>query len=187
MERLRFFLPFILAITVAVFVLILMKGSTLKDYRPSSPWEMFLFMAVLLPYATLVVQGLLRSATLGMEDSREAAEGVFRKLQVGTSSYVAFAHGANDVANAISPVYAIFLVVSMNGALPTEELVAEIGVPLWVLILGGAGIATGIAALGHRVIRTLSEKITKIDNFKGFSVDFSAATTVVSASLLGLR
>ncbi len=186
MERLRFFLPFILAITVAVFVLILMKGSTLKQYRPSSAWEMFLFMAVLLPYATLVVQGLLRSAALELEDTREAAEGVFRKLQVGTSSYVAFAHGANDVANAISPVYAIFLVVSLNGALPTEALVAEIGVPLWVLILGGAGIATGIAALGHRVIRTLSEKITRIDNFKGFSVDFSAATTVVSASLLGL-
>jgi PiT family inorganic phosphate transporter len=186
MDRVRFYLPYILAVTIAVFVLILMKGSTLSAFRPASLWEYGLFMGVLLPYATLVSQGLLRSITLRMQDSRESAELVFRRLQVGTSSYVAFAHGANDVANAISPVFAVYLVVQSQGQLPTEEMVKSVGVPLWILVLGGAGIAVGIGLLGHRVIKTLSERITQLDNFKGFSVDFSAASTVVGASLLGL-
>ncbi|MGF1469816.1 MAG: inorganic phosphate transporter [Sandaracinaceae bacterium] len=185
MERVRYYLPFIIALTIAVFVLILMKGSVLAAYRPSGWWEMTLFMVILIPYGTLVSQGTLRTLTMQMQDSEESAELVFRRLQVGTSSYVAFAHGANDVANAISPVFAVYLVVQ-SGGLPTEELVAATGVPLWILVLGGAGIALGIGTLGHRVIETLSEKITQIDNFKGFSVDFSAATTVVGASLLGL-
>ncbi|MGF1511839.1 MAG: inorganic phosphate transporter [Myxococcota bacterium] len=186
MDRVRFYLPYILAVTVAVFVLILMKGSTLAAFRPASFWEYLLFLGVLLPYATLVSQGLLRSVTLQMQDSRESAELIFRRLQVGTSSYVAFAHGANDVANAISPVFAVYLVVQSQGQLPTEEMVKSIGVPLWILVLGGAGIALGIGLLGHRVIKTLSERVTQLDNFKGFSVDFSAASTVVGASLLGL-
>ncbi len=185
MERVRFFLPYIIAITIAVFVLILMKGSVLAAYRPSSLWEYGFFLGVLLPYATLASQGLLRTATLKMQNNRESAELIFRRLQVGTSSYVAFAHGANDVANSISPVFAVYLVVQ-SGALPTEELVGSTGVPLWILVLGGGGIALGIGLLGHRVIETLSEKITQLDNFKGFSIDFSAATTVVGASLLGL-
>ncbi len=186
MDRVRFYLPYVLSITIAVFVLILMKGSTLSAFRPASVWEYGLFLGILLPYATLVSQGLLRSVTLQMQDSRESAELIFRRLQVGTSSYVAFAHGANDVANAISPVFAVYLVVQSHGELPTEEMVKNVGVPLWILILGGAGIALGIGLLGHRVIKTLSEKVTQLDNFKGFSVDFSAASTVVGASLLGL-
>lgn len=185
MERLRFWLPYVLAITVAVGVLILMKGSVLKEFRPGGLWEYAVFLGVLLPYATLVSQGIVRTATLKMPNDRASAEAVFRRLQVGTSSYVAFAHGANDVANSISPVFAIYLVVKAGG-LPTDELVASTGVPMWILILGGGGIAAGIGLLGHRVIETLSERITKLDNFKGFSVDFSAATTVVTASLLGL-
>lgn len=185
MERVRYYLPFIISVTLAVFILILLKGSVLSAYKPGSLWEYGLFLGVLIPYGTLVSQGLLRSMTLKMKSNRESAELIFRRLQVGTSSYVAFAHGANDVANAISPVFAVYLVVQ-SGALPTPELVASTGVPLWILVLGGGGIALGIGVLGHRVIKTLSEKITKLDNFKGFSVDFSAATTVVGASLLGL-
>lgn len=184
MARLTYFLPYVLSITVAVFVLILMKGSALAQFRPQG-WEYAMFLGILCPNAVLVSQGILRSATSKMENSLEAAEGIFRRLQVGTSSYVAFAHGANDVANAISPVFAIYLVVKY-GDLPSEAVVGETGVPLWILVLGGAGIALGIGTLGHRVIHTLSEKITQLDNFKGFSVDFAAATTVVTASLMGM-
>ncbi|MEO1204689.1 MAG: inorganic phosphate transporter, partial [Pseudomonadota bacterium] len=159
--------------------------SVLSAFKPGDGWEYLLFLGVLMPYGVLVSQGLLRTFTMKMKNSRESAEMIFRRLQIGTSSYVAFAHGANDVANSISPVFAIYL-VAQSGALPTAELVAATGVPLWILVLGGAGIAAGIGLLGHRVIETLSSKITEIDNFKGFSVDFSAATTVVSASMLGL-
>lgn len=186
LENLRVWLPYLLAITLAVFVLILMKGSSLAVFRPGTLWEYGLFLGVLLPYATLVAQVLLRALTSNMAEGRESSERVFRNLQVGTSSYVAFAHGANDVANSISPVFAVYLVVSSAGQLPTTELVGAHGVPLWILVLGGGGIALGIAVLGHRVIQTLSKEITELDNFKGFSVDFAAATTVVLASVMGL-
>ena len=183
--RLQYYLPFVLSITAALFVLILMKGSSLKAFKPSSNWEYLLFAAVVVPYGTIVSQALLRSTTSEMPDTEESVEGIFRRLQVGTSSYVAFAHGANDVANSIAPVFAIYLVVKHSG-LPTDEILSGEYVPLWILVLGGLGIATGIGLLGHRVISTLSEKITQLNNTRGFSVDFSAASTVVIASLMGL-
>ncbi|MEC8556515.1 MAG: inorganic phosphate transporter [Planctomycetota bacterium] len=182
--RLQYFLPFVLATTVGFFALILMKGSSLKALKPDSFWEYLLFLGVVIPYGTIVSQALLRSLTGKMKDTSESIEKIFKNLQVGTSSYVAFAHGANDVANSIAPVFAIFLVVTHSG-LPTKEILQDAHVPLWILILGGIGIAVGIGLLGHRVIETLSKKITTLNNTRGFSVDFSAASTVVIASLLG--
>ncbi len=182
--RLQYFLPFVLATTVGFFALILMKGSSLKALKPDSFWEYLLFLGVVIPYGTIVSQALLRSLTGNVKDTSESIEKIFKNLQVGTSSYVAFAHGANDVANSIAPVFAIFLVVTHSG-LPTKEILQDAHVPLWILILGGIGIAVGIGLLGHRVIETLSKKITTLNNTRGFSVDFSAASTVVIASLLG--
>lgn len=182
--RLQYFLPFVLATTVGFFALILMKDSSLKALKPDSFWEYLLFLGVVIPYGTIVSQALLRSLTSKMKDTSESIEKIFKNLQVGTSSYVAFAHGANDVANSIAPVFAIFLVVTHSG-LPTKEILQDAHVPLWILILGGIGIAVGIGLLGHRVIETLSKKITTLNNTRGFSVDFSAASTVVIASLLG--
>ncbi len=182
--RLQYFLPFVLATTVGFFALILMKGSSLKALKPDSFWEYLLFLGVVIPYGTIVSQALLRSLTSKMKDTSESIEKIFKNLQVGTSSYVALAHGANDVANSIAPVFAIFLVVTHSG-LPTKEILQDAHVPLWIIILGGIGIAVGIGLLGHRVIETLSKKITTLKNTRGFSVDFSAASTVVIASLLG--
>jgi PiT family inorganic phosphate transporter len=184
-HRIEVYLPYGVGITSFAFLLILMKGSTLKALRPDDAWGYLLMAALVVPYVTLAFQALLRQWLANMDDSKETMESVFRKLQVGTSSYVAFAHGANDVANAISPVFAIYLAVSTTG-LPNAELVAEQGVPLWILVLGGTGIAVGIGLLGHRVIATLSEKITVINNSKGFCIDTATATTVVAATMLGL-
>ncbi len=184
-SRLQFYLPYILAAATCVFALILMKKSSLSAFRPTDTLGYVVFVGVLAPYATLVAQGVLRATTQKLEDNREAVEGVFRRLQIGTSSYVAFAHGANDVANSIAPVLGVYLVMQ-SGALPTEALVEQTGVPLWVLVLGGVGIAAGIGLFGNRVIETLSERVTTLNNTPGFSVDFSAATTVVIASLMGI-
>jgi len=140
--RLQYFLPFVLATTVGFFALILMKGSSLKAFKPDSFWEYLLFLGVVIPYGTIVSQALLRSLTSKMKDTSESIEKIFKNLQVGTSSYVAFAHGANDVANSIAPVFAIFLVVTHSG-LPTKEILQDAHVPLWILILGGIGIAIG--------------------------------------------
>jgi inorganic phosphate transporter, PiT family len=109
-------------------------------------------------------------------------ERVFGVLQIATACFVAFAHGANDVANAIGPVAAVVSLYHTGfTAVP-----ATVEVPLWVLVLGGAGIVLGLATLGHRVIATIGKQITEITPSRGFSAEFGAATTVLLASSLGL-
>ncbi|AMK10573.1 MAG: inorganic phosphate transporter [Pseudodesulfovibrio sp.] len=114
------------------------------------------------------------------EEGAEGVERVFRKMQVGTSCYVALSQGANDVANAIGPVAAIYLIAKEH------KLLATAAVPWPMLVLGGLGIAVGIAVLGHKVMSTVGEKITTLTNTRGFAVDFGAASTVLVASNLGL-
>jgi len=123
---------------------------------------------------------LLRRIRLKGEDEYDAVERMFRKLQIVTSCYVAFSHGANDVANAIGPVAGIFSVATTGVLDPRAE------VPVALLALGGLGIAIGCMTWGHKVMRTLGYRITSLTNTRGFSVDFGAATTVLIASKLGL-
>lgn len=184
-KRIEIYLPYAVGLGSFAFLLILMKGGTLKSLRPGDFWGYLLMAAMVVPYITLAFQVLLRQWIEKMEDTIESSEAIFKRLQVATSSYVAFAHGANDVANAISPVFGIYLVVTTS-SLPTKELVEQSGIPLWILVLGGFGIAVGIGLLGHRVIKTLSEKITVINNSKGFCIDTATATTVVLATMFGL-
>ncbi|AMM53853.1 inorganic phosphate transporter [Pyrococcus kukulkanii] len=108
------------------------------------------------------------------------AEAIFRKVQVITSGYVALAHGANDVANAIGPVAAVYTIATMGMA------GAKVPVPRWILALGGLGIAIGVATYGYRVMETVGKKITELTNTRGFTIDFSAATVVLIASWLGM-
>jgi len=107
-------------------------------------------------------------------------EEVFRKIQIGTSCYVALAQGANDVANAIGPLAVIYFLVK------TGSVGAQVPVPVFLLFFGGVGIAAGIGMAGHRVMDTIGTKITTLTNTRGFSVDFAAASTVLLASKLGL-
>jgi len=110
----------------------------------------------------------------------ETAESIFRRIQIGTSCYVALAQGANDVANAIGPLAVIYFIVT------TGTLGTQVPVPNFLLLFGGVGIAIGIAMWGYRVMETVGTRITTLSNTRGFSVDFAAATTVLIASKLGL-
>ena len=107
-------------------------------------------------------------------------ENVFRYIQVGTACYVALAQGANDVANAIGPLAVIYFLVK------TGSVGTRVGVPVFLLLFGGLGIACGILMAGKRVIETMGKKITTLTNTRGFSVEFSTATTVLAASKMGL-
>ena len=115
---------------------------------------------------------LIRFALLERYDVYRV-ERVFRYLQVLTACYVAFAHGSNDVANATGPIAAAL------GFLGRET-------PIWVLALGGLGIAVGVATWGYRVIETVGKNITELTFTRGFSAEFATATTVLSASMLGM-
>jgi len=115
-----------------------------------------------------------------ISESVEGVEQLFKNLQIFTASYVALSQGANDVANAIGPIAVIYLMAREHAFVQQAEI------PLWLLGLGGLGIALGIMALGHKVMATVGEKITTLTNTRGFSVDFASATTVLVASKLGL-
>ncbi len=101
-------------------------------------------------------------------------------LQVLSASFQAFSHGANDVANAIGPVAAVVVV------LQTGKVEMSVGIPLWLLLMGGAGLAFGIFVWGHRVMETVGHKITTITPTRGFSAEFGTATTVLICSRLGM-
>ena len=115
---------------------------------------------------------------LGKELS--VVESVFRRLQIITACYMAFAHGANDVANAIGPLAAIFSIIKTRAVSMTVE------VPIWILALGGAGIVIGLATWGYKIIETVGKKITELTPSRGFSAEFGAATTVLVCSKMGM-
>ena len=140
-------------------------------------------------YSALLI-ALIMSAIIGftglkilrylLANKFNGVEEIFRRIQIGTSCYVALAQGANDVANAIGPLAVIYFLVK------TGSVGAKVPVPLFLLLFGGIGIALGIAMAGHRVMGTIGTKITTLTNTRGFAVDFAAATTVLIASKLGL-
>ena len=110
----------------------------------------------------------------------EVAEKPFVSLLILSALTVAFAHGANDVGNAVGPLAAIFE-ATLNGS-----IAAKPKIPLWTLTIGSAGFVIGIAALGSRTIATVGGKITALTPSKSFSVQIGAAVAVLSSTILGL-
>ena len=107
-------------------------------------------------------------------------ERVFAVLMVVTACSMAFAHGSNDVANAIGPLAAV-ISVAKSGIVG-----AQAALPIWVLLIGGAGIVVGLATFGIHVIATVGKKITQLTPSRGFAAELAAATTIVIASGTGM-
>jgi PiT family inorganic phosphate transporter len=110
-----------------------------------------------------------------------SVEKVFVPLMLFTAAAMAFAHGSNDVANAIGPLAAVVSIVQSGG-----EVVQKAGLPLWILALGGVGIVVGLSTMGYRVMETIGTKITELTPTRGYCATLAAATTVVLASKTGL-
>lgn len=107
-------------------------------------------------------------------------ERVFAVLMIVTACGMAFAHGSNDVANAIGPLAAVI------GVATTGTIAAKSALPVWVLVIGGAGIVVGLATYGRHVIATVGRKITQLTPSRGFAAELAAATTIVIASGTGI-
>jgi len=122
-----------------------------------------------------------KRANLGSSNTQfRQVERIFIFLQILTACFVAFAHGANDVANAIGPLSAAVQTIQ-DGAVAATSVV-----PMWALALGGVGIVIGLATYGWRVMETIGKKITELTPSRGFCAEFGAATTIVIASKLAL-
>eukprot|EP00970_Alexandrium_tamarense_P010949 scaffold2288_cov156-Alexandrium_tamarense.AAC.3 len=107
-------------------------------------------------------------------------EEMFSYLQVLTACLLSFAHGANDVANAIAPIAAVYAIYE------TGEVSSKVPVQKWIIFLGAAGIVVGLALYGYNLIVSLGYKITKLSPSRGFCIELSASTIVVIASYLGI-
>jgi len=144
------------------------------------------FLALTFALLTVII-GIFLLRRLRLPDSDEptaqmqSVERVFGVLMIFTACSMAFAHGSNDVANAIGPLAAINSVIANNGAFEAES-----ALPVWILLLGGFGIVTGLAMWGYRVIRTIGKNITELTPSRGFAAEIAAATTVVIASGTGI-
>ena len=108
-------------------------------------------------------------------------ERLLGRFQVVSACFVAFAHGSNDVGNAIAPLAAI-VYINRTGSIPLNDF----SIPFWILILGGVGIVAGLAVMGKKVIATIGESIIPLQPSSGFCAELATATTILVASRLGL-
>lgn len=159
------------------------KGLTHLNVELSAPAA--IGVALLIGLATAFVGRLLIvRVKVDPEAEREfhfaGVEKIFAPLCVFTACSMAFAHGSNDVANGVGPLAAVVSIAT------TGEVAQESALPLWILLLGGAGIVLGLATLGYRVMRTIGTRITELTPSRGFCAELAAASTVVIASRLGL-
>ncbi|AXS40131.1 inorganic phosphate transporter [Breoghania sp. L-A4] len=116
----------------------------------------------------------------GMENRNQSLRRLFHLPLICSAALLSFAHGANDVANAVGPLAAIL------HAVQSGDIVAKVGIPVWVMMIGAAGISLGLFLYGPRLIRMVGEQITKMNPMRAYCVALSAAITVIVASAFGL-
>jgi PiT family inorganic phosphate transporter len=172
--------PVIIGFTAFLIVSSLFLKTSLSKNMNLTDFQSILYAAIISIIVGFIGIFLLRKIDDTKAEDYTTVESIFRKLQIITSCYVAFAHGANDVANAIGPVASI---IPLAQGL---DIGGTVDVPVSLLALGGLGIAVGCMTWGRRVMRTVGGRITSLTNTRGFSVDFGAATTVLIASKLGM-
>ena len=183
------YLPFYVFIVGFVIALVTMlKGlkhvESLKHLGKDMPTSMFIAVLVGIVAAVIAVFIIRRIKEIPEDDeefSYASMEKLFGALMVITACSMAFAHGSNDVANAIGPLAAVYSIVESGG-----EIVSKSALPSWILLVGGGGIVFGLATFGFRVMKTIGKGITELTPSRGFSAELAAATTVVLASYTGL-
>jgi PiT family inorganic phosphate transporter len=153
---------------------------------PTYIWP-FLWGAIASIYLTISFQNALQSLQNqeneknDLNQSKQDVEKILAKFQVLSACFVAFAHGSNDVGNAVAPLAAIAYIMT-NHSVP----LTEIPIPYWVMIIGSLGIVCGLAVQGKNVIATIGESIISLQPSSGFSAELATATTILIASRLGL-
>lgn len=127
-----------------------------------------------------ITRPLIVKASKSLKNNRESIDGLFVIPLIVGACFLSFAHGANDVANAIGPLAAI------NEAVRSAEIASKAAIPLWVMGVGALGIAVGLAVYGPKLVRTVGSEITELDMIRAFCVSLAAAITVIIATHFGL-
>lgn len=127
-----------------------------------------------------ITRPIVARASARLENNQTSIDGLFTIPLIVGAAFLSFAHGANDVANAIGPLAAI------NEAVRVGGIATKASIPLWVMLIGAAGIAVGLALYGPKLVRTVGTEITELDKARAFCVSLAAAITVIIATHFGL-
>lgn len=184
LERARRYAPVYVFLTVILISLVtILKGLSHVGLELSTSQAYTLSFVLALVVALIGRYFIMRIPVDKRAEKKfhyATVERVFGVLMIITACSMAFAHGSNDVANAIGPVAAVISVAQ------TGVASAQSAVPLWILVLGGCGIVLGLATLGRHVIATVGGGITALTPTRGFSAELAAASTIVLASGTGI-
>ena len=184
LEMAKRYVPFYMFITAFILTLVTIKKGLKHVGLELTDSQAYTYAALVGVLVALVGAFFISRIKVDKKKEKEfhfhTVERVFAVLMVITASGLAFAHGSNDVANAIGPVAAIVSTAQ------TGIVSAESGVQVWILLLGGIGIVIGLATYGIRVIRTVGQKITHLTPSRGFAAELAASTTIVVASGTGM-
>ena len=176
--------PILVALMAGVFAAYLSVKGLKRIWKPE-PWMVagigFGFFAATFAIVRPIINRRADGIAKTTESTKKAIRGLFHLPLIFAAALLSFAHGANDVANAVGPLAAI-VASAQSGAVAA----AKVEIPLWVLFVGAAGITMGLMLFGPKLIRTVGNKITRMNPMRAYCVALSAAITVIVASALGL-
>ena len=175
----RKWVPMLVSIMLAAFTCYLVMKGLKKVWKPDLATITMLGVAVF-GASILVLRPIIRAQSQGMENRNQSLRKLFHIPLIFSAMLLSFAHGANDVANAVGPLAAILHTIQSG------SVDAKVGIPLWVMMIGAFGISLGLFLYGPKLIRMVGEQITKMNPMRAFCVALSAAITVLIASGFGL-
>lgn len=175
----RRWVPMLVAIMAGAFACYLSLKGLKRIWHPD-PLVIAMIGLGTFALVWLVVHPLIRRQSEGMENRNQSLRTLFRIPLICSAALLSFAHGANDVANAIGPLAAILHSAQYG------DIAAQVAVPTWIMVIGALGISLGLFLYGPKLIRMVGAKITKMNPMRAYCVALSAAITVIVASWLGL-
>ncbi len=175
----RVWVPTLVAVMAATFTsYLLSKGLTHVVTISSTSNALISIFVLIASYFSL--RPIIRHQSEGLENRNQSLRGLFRIPLIVSAALLSFAHGANDVANAVGPLAGIL------HASATGKIAGEASLPIWIMVIGAAGISLGLLLFGPRLIKTVGENITRMNPIRAFCVALSAAITVIVASGFGM-
>jgi len=175
----RRWVPFLIATMAGAFTCYLAIKGLRRVWRPDTE-SVLMISAAAFAFTWVAIHPVIRRQSEGMENRNQSLRALFRIPLVCAAALLSFAHGANDLANAVGPLAAII------HSAQAGDIARTVAVPPWILLIGAFGISLGLFLYGPKLIRMVGAKITKMNPMRAYCVALSAAITVIVASWLGL-
>ncbi len=173
------YVPYLIALMAWAFSVYLILKGIKKVWKADLHEAIFIGAIIALAVFIFCVKRIKQQAN-NMQNTTASVNGLFTIPLIFAAALLSFAHGANDVANAVGPLAAIV------DAMQAQEIHAKASIPIWVMMVGAIGLSVGLLAFGPKLIRTVGSEITELDKSRGFCIVFASALTVIIASRLGL-